>query len=80
MQINDTLNDIGLIQTALTVHQGMFLFIFYQAFDLARRSSQPFSSVEDLMRRTSLNKTSIEMLRKYGALKGLPEKEQITLF
>ena len=24
--------------------------------------------------------TSIEMFRKYGALKGLPEKEQITLF
>ena len=44
------------------------------------REKRPFSSVEDLMRRTSLNKTSIEMLRKYGALKGLPEKEQITLF
>ena len=44
------------------------------------RSRRNFSSVEDLMRRTSLNKTSIEMLRKYGALRGLPEKEQITLF
>ncbi|MGV8104316.1 MAG: PolC-type DNA polymerase III [Mesotoga sp.] len=44
------------------------------------REKRPFSSVEDLMRRTSLNKTSIEMLRKYGALKGLPEKEQIMLF
>lgn len=59
MQINDTLNDIGLIQTVLTVHQGMFLFIFYQAFDLARRSSQAFSSVEDL---------SVELESKNSAL------------
>jgi len=44
------------------------------------REKRVFSSVEDLVRRTSLNKTSVEMLRKYGALKGLAEKEQIRLF
>ncbi|MCB1222889.1 MAG: PolC-type DNA polymerase III, partial [Mesotoga sp.] len=44
------------------------------------REKRPFSSVEDLIRRTALNKTSVEMLRKYGALKNLAEKEQIRLF
>jgi len=59
MQVNDVLNDVGMIQTILTVHQGMFLFIFYQAFDLARRSSQAFASVEDL---------SVELEHKNHAL------------
>jgi len=59
MQINDTLNDLGLIQTVLMVHLGLFLFIFYQAFDLARRSSQAFASVEDL---------SVELESKNSAL------------
>ncbi|WP_292590111.1 MULTISPECIES: PolC-type DNA polymerase III [unclassified Mesotoga] len=44
------------------------------------REKRVFSSVEDLIRRTALNKTSVEMLRKHGALKGLAEKEQIRLF
>ncbi|OAA30955.1 DNA polymerase III PolC [Kosmotoga arenicorallina S304] len=47
---------------------------------IKERKKKPFSSVEDLIRRTALNKTTVEILRKYGALKGLPEKEQITLF
>ncbi|AKI97315.1 PolC-type DNA polymerase III [Kosmotoga pacifica] len=47
---------------------------------IKERKKKPFSSIEDLIRRTALNKTIVEILRKYGALKGLPEKEQITLF
>jgi len=47
---------------------------------IKERKKKPFSSIEDLIRRTALNKTTVEVLRKYGALKGLPEKEQITLF
>ncbi|ACR79599.1 MULTISPECIES: PolC-type DNA polymerase III [Kosmotoga] len=47
---------------------------------IKEREKRPFSSVEDLLKRTSINKTHVEILRKYGAFKGLPEKEQITLF
>jgi len=39
-----------------------------------------FSSVEDLVKRTSISRTNVEVLRGYGALKGLPENDQITLF
>ncbi len=41
---------------------------------------KPFTSVEDLVKRTSISKTNVEVLRGYGALKGLPENDQITLF
>jgi DNA polymerase-3 subunit alpha (Gram-positive type) len=44
------------------------------------RRKKPFTSIENLVSRTAVNKTTVEVLRKYGTLKDLPEKEQITLF
>ncbi|MFW6121323.1 MAG: PolC-type DNA polymerase III, partial [Petrotogales bacterium] len=44
------------------------------------RRKKPFTSIENLVSRTAINKTIVEVLRKYGTLKDLPEKEQITLF
>ncbi|MFO7882579.1 MAG: PolC-type DNA polymerase III [Kosmotogaceae bacterium] len=44
------------------------------------RRKKPFTSIENLVSRTAVNKTIVEVLRKYGTLKDLPEKEQITLF
>ncbi|WP_428013850.1 PolC-type DNA polymerase III [Athalassotoga sp.] len=43
------------------------------------RKLKPFTSVEDLRSRTILNKNHIQMLKEMGALKSLPEKDQITL-
>ena len=44
------------------------------------RGETPFLSIEDLQMRTHMNKTTLEMLRKYGALSGLPESAQLKLF
>lgn len=43
------------------------------------RKDGPFFSIEDLKLRTGLGKTAIEALKKFGALKGLPETDQISL-
>ncbi|NMB17529.1 MAG: PolC-type DNA polymerase III, partial [Firmicutes bacterium] len=45
----------------------------------ARREG-PFTSVEDLRRRTRLTKTVIEILEEHGALATLPAQDQLTLF
>lgn len=47
--------------------------------DRARRET-PFFSVEDLKTRARLSSAVIDVLRKNGCLKGLPEKNQLTLF
>lgn len=39
-----------------------------------------FVSVEDFQQRTHLNKTAMDVLRKYNCFKGLPESTQISLF
>lgn len=44
------------------------------------RSISPFISVEDLMKRAKVNKTSIEVLKNHGCLDGLNESNQISLF
>lgn len=40
----------------------------------------PFSSIEDMTGRTSLNSSNVETLRKHGVLKGIPESDQLSLF
>ena len=41
---------------------------------------QPFSSVEDLSGRTSVNSSNIETLRAYGVLDGMSESDQLSFF
>jgi DNA polymerase-3 subunit alpha (Gram-positive type) len=43
-------------------------------------ASAPFMSVDDLKNRTRINKTAIAALEKHGALHGMPESDQMTLF
>lgn len=44
------------------------------------RKEKPFLSVEDLIARTKLSKTLVDVLRSHGILGDLPETNQITLF
>jgi len=44
------------------------------------RKERPFGSKEDLLRRTQLSKTLADKLDKLGALKGLDESDQMSLF
>ncbi|MEJ5229818.1 MAG: PolC-type DNA polymerase III [Pseudothermotoga sp.] len=44
------------------------------------RAEKPFSSLEDISRRTKLNKSHLETFKRLVELEGLPEKEQISLF
>jgi DNA polymerase-3 subunit alpha (Gram-positive type) len=44
------------------------------------RKDGDFISVEDLSNRTRLSKTVIEKMKDHGTLKGLPEKNQLSLF
>lgn len=44
------------------------------------RAAGEFKSVQDLKTRTSISKTTVEVLREIGCLKGLPETAQIELF
>ena len=43
------------------------------------RADGPFISVEDMLKR-HIGKATIELLRKFGCLKGMPETSQISLF
>lgn len=47
---------------------------------ITAREQSEFVSVEDFQIRSRLNKTAIEVLRKYGCFEGLPESTQISLF
>ncbi|ABV32809.1 PolC-type DNA polymerase III [Pseudothermotoga lettingae] len=47
---------------------------------IAARREKPFTSLEDIVRRTKMNKSHIESFKKLVELEGLPEKEQISLF
>lgn len=44
------------------------------------RENGVFLSIEDLVQRAKVNKTSIEGLRSVGCLEGLPESNQLSLF
>ena len=46
----------------------------------SERNIRPFISVEDLMKRAKVNKTSIEVLKIHGCLEGLNQSNQISLF
>ncbi len=41
---------------------------------------KPFSSIEDLMTRTSVNSSNLEILREMGVVSGLPESDQLSMF
>ena len=43
-------------------------------------AKKPFDSIEELKERTGANKIAVEALRKQGALDGLPETDQLSLF
>ncbi|MGL4951662.1 MAG: PolC-type DNA polymerase III, partial [Mycoplasma sp.] len=47
---------------------------------VAARREKQFSSLEDLMRRAKVNKTSIAKLKEIGVFESLPESDQISLF
>jgi DNA polymerase-3 subunit alpha (Gram-positive type) len=47
---------------------------------VAARKNGDFLSIEDLVQRAKVNKTSIEGLRSVGCLDGLPESNQLSLF
>ncbi|MGB9821222.1 MAG: PolC-type DNA polymerase III [Pseudothermotoga sp.] len=44
------------------------------------RKEKLFSSLEDMVRRTKVNKSHLEIFKRLVELEGLPEKEQISLF
>lgn len=51
------------------------------AFSIVKaRKKKPFISKEDVKTRAKISKTVIEVLEKHGALQGLPENDQMTLF
>ena len=47
---------------------------------LARESGGAYISIDDLQARAKVSKTVIEMLQQSGALKGLPESSQMSMF
>ena len=47
---------------------------------IEERNIQPFISIEDLQNRGKISGTSIEKLTQLGALEGLPETSQLSLF
>ena len=44
------------------------------------RNEREFISIEDLVKRTKLNQQNIDRLKELGALDGLPESNQMSLF
>ncbi|HBQ85210.1 MAG TPA: hypothetical protein DD811_01815, partial [Syntrophomonas sp.] len=44
------------------------------------REEGDFVSIEEFQARTSLNKTAMDILRKYDCFSNLPESTQISLF
>jgi DNA polymerase III subunit alpha, Gram-positive type len=41
---------------------------------------KPFISIEDVRKRAKLGNSGIDLLKKLGCLKGLPESDQMSLF
>ena len=46
----------------------------------AAREEGPFLSVDDLRQRARITRAVVEALKAHGALEGLPERDQLTLF
>ncbi|WP_392486892.1 DNA polymerase III subunit alpha [Haloimpatiens sp. FM7315] len=46
----------------------------------AVREKTPINSVEDLKKRAKIGNAAADLLRKFGCLKGLPEKNQLSFF
>lgn len=46
----------------------------------ATREEGEFLSIEDLVNRTRISKTVVEIMQQHGTLHGLPEKNQLSLF
>ena len=44
------------------------------------RENGPFDTIENLIERTKINKTSIDILKQNGVLKGIPDTNQLSLF
>ena len=47
---------------------------------IAERETEPFLSLEDLTKRTKLNKTVLKLLQDYDCVKGIQEENQSKLF
>ncbi|MGM0640360.1 MAG: PolC-type DNA polymerase III [Thermotogota bacterium] len=47
---------------------------------IVEREIEPFQSIEELVARTAVNKSNTEILKELGILKGLPDKNQMSLF
>lgn len=41
---------------------------------------KPFNSIEDVKKRAKIGNASIDLLRKFGCFKGIPESDQMSLF
>ncbi len=52
----------------------------YNAVQEATQTGKPISSLEDLKKRAKIGNSAIDSLRKFGCLKGLPEKDQLSFF
>lgn len=46
----------------------------------ATREEYEFTSIEDLVNKTRISKTVVEVMKEHGTLKDLPEKNQLSLF
>ena len=46
----------------------------------ATREDYEFTSIEDLVNKARISKAVIEVMKEHGVLKGLPEKNQLSLF
>jgi len=52
----------------------------YNAVQEAVKEERPLSSIEDLRKRSKIGNSAIDLLKKFGCLKGLPESDQMSLF
>ena len=41
---------------------------------------KPYETIEEILKRAKINKSSVEALKARGVLKGLPETDQLSFF
>jgi DNA polymerase-3 subunit alpha (Gram-positive type) len=46
----------------------------------AAHEEKPLSSIEDLRKRAKIGNAGVDLLRKFGCLRGLPESDQVSIF